>query len=104
MNIKNILKKPMSEITDEEFKYIGGYFLKHPDKLCPPVKICKCVHCKNLLWYDFLGEDLWECIKKQCNDLATESDKLLNRRKIMHDRRCKDFVLDKEQTLLNLTI
>lgn len=100
MKVKDILNKPMSEITDEEFKYLGGYFLKHPEKLQPSVKLHKCICCKNLLWYDYLGEGLWECLKNPCNDLATESDKLLNRRMITHQRKCKDFKLDTESILL----
>lgn len=104
MKVKDILNKPMSEITDKEFKHLGSYFLKHPEKMQPSVKLHKCISCKNLLWYDYLGEDLWECLKNPCNDLATESDKLLNRRMITHQRKCEDFKLDTESILLALTL
>lgn len=90
---KALLKKPFDELTDEEFKCIGEHFSKHPMKPVPS-KLVKCIWCKNLLWYDALGEHLWECLKNPCEDLATQEDRLLNNRKITHLRRCENFIRD----------
>ena len=98
MKIKELLKKNFLDITDEEFKYIGNYFSKHPDKLKakPKVELHKCIWCKNLSWYDCLGEHLWECQKNPCDDLATQSDRLLTNRMITHKRKCDLFIKDDE--------
>ena len=97
MRIKDLLKKSITNLTDEELKYIGYYFFKHPEKLKEKekVKLHKCIHCKHLMWYDCLGYDLWECQKNPCHDLKTESDKLLNNRQITHKRKCENFDRDK---------
>ena len=91
---KALLKKPIGELTDEELKAIGKHFLNHPIK--PARKLHKCVNCKNLMWYDCLGRDLWQCLKNPCNDLATEEDKLMNNKQITHARYCDDYEFDKD--------
>ena len=95
-----LLKKPYDELTDEELKAIGEHFLKHPKPLKPARKLHKCVNCKNLIWYENLGWDLWECLKNPCNDLASEGDKLMNNRQITHGRYCEDYEFDKDIILL----
>lgn len=87
MKIKELLHKDFLEITDEEFKYIGNYFLKHPDKLKPKPKIelHKCYKCKHLIWWDNLGWDIWKCLKK---------DKQMTTMMITHKRKCLDYKED----------
>ena len=92
---KALLNKSPDELTDEELEAIGKHFLKHPIK--PVRKLHKCIRCKNLVWYDCLGEHLWECLKNPCNNLATESDKLMNNRQITHKRYCDNFDFDKDR-------
>lgn len=87
---KELLSKSPFELSDEELRAIGKHCLKHPITVSSK-KLHKCISCKNLVWYDCLGEYLWECLKNPCNDLATESDKLLNNRQISHWRRCDDW-------------
>ena len=84
------------EVTDEELLYIGKYFSKHPEKLRPKPKsvLHKCINCKHLVWYDCLGEHLWECLKNPCDDLETQSDRLKNNRMITHKRKCENFIED----------
>lgn len=95
-----LLKKTPEELTDEELQAIGKHFAKYPQKRKPLSKLHKCIKCKNLMWYDTLGEVLWECLKNPCNDLATESNKLMNNRQITHARRCEDFIFDNDIILL----
>lgn len=93
---KSLLEKPFDELTDDELKTIGKHFLNHPNSIKPVHRLHKCVNCKNLMWYDCLGRDLWECLKNPCNDLVTESYKLMNNRQITHGRYCEDYVFDNE--------
>ena len=91
---KNLLSKPYNEITDEELSAIGKHFAKYPIK--PILKKVKCINCKNLVWYDALGEQLWECLKNPCDDLATQGDRLMNNRKILHWRKCINYKKESE--------
>ena len=86
---KALLKKPYDELTDEELKAIGRHFLKHPLK--PPRKLHKCITCKRLVWYDNLGETLWQCLENPCDDIKTQSDRLLNNRQVTHARYCDNW-------------
>ena len=94
MNIKEIEKKPFDEITDEEWAYYGKYKMKHPTKEKP--KLHKCIHCKHLMFYDDLGEQLWECYFNPCMQLGVkeEEDKLMTNKGITHKRRCDKFEKD----------
>ena len=87
MRIKEILKKPPMEVTNEELLYIGKYFSKHPEKLRPKPKsvLHKCYKCKHLIWWDALGTIIWKCLKKD-NEMST--------RMITHKRKCADFEED----------
>ena len=91
---KALLNKPPLELSDEELKAIGKHFIDNPPHIKPVRKLHKCIKCKNLVWYDYLGRDLYECIKNPCNDLATEANKLMNNRQITHGRYCDDYVFD----------
>ena len=95
---KDLLSKPFTELTDDEFVAIGKHFQKYPQK--PVRKLHKCINCKNLLWYSNYGHDSWECLKNPVNDLATEEDKLMNTRQITHGRYCDDYIFDKDVILL----
>ena len=99
MKIKEILKKPPMEVTDEEFLYIGKYFYERPGKLLYVQKpvLHKCVDCKWLGFYKNLGEDLWECLQTPCSDLETQSDRLKNNRMITHKRKCENFIEDENK-------
>ena len=89
---KALLKKPFDEFTDDELKAIGKHFGKYPPK--PVVKLHKCITCKKLLFYDNLGETLFECLDNPVNDLAKDEDKLINIRKACHWRRCDGWCDD----------
>ena len=91
---KKLLSKPFDELTDDEFRCIGRHFQKHPLK--PVQKLVKCINCKKLVWYDTLGEHLWECLDNPCDDLKTQADRLMNNRKILHWRKCVNFKKDSE--------
>lgn len=86
---KALLRKPFEELTEEELKAIGKHFLKHPMK--PVRKLHKCIYCKKLMFYDALGEILWECMDNPCNDLATEAHKLMNNMQVTHARYCDNW-------------
>ena len=86
---KALLSKPADELTDDELRAIGAHFAKHPPK--PVVKLHKCITCKKLLWYDNLGEALFECLDNLVIDLAKDADKLINVRKACHWRRCEGW-------------
>ena len=90
---KALLKKPFDELTDEELKAIGKHFQKYPPKKAKS-RLHKCCSCKKLLWYDSLGEPLFECLDNPVNDLKTEADKLINVRKATHWRRCDNWYDD----------
>ena len=89
---KVLLQKPYDELTDEELKAIGKHFAKHPVKM--PVKLHKCRTCKNLIFYDFLGEPLFECLHNPVNDLKTDGHKLIDLRKGGHWRKCDKWYDD----------
>ena len=94
MNIKEIEKKPFDEITDEEWAYYGRYKMNHPPKKRP--ELHKCKDCNYLMFYDALGELLWECMFNPCKQLGIkeEEDKLMTNRAISHNRICDKFVRD----------
>lgn len=83
---KALLNKPLKELTDDELRAIGKHLAKYPLK--PVVKLHKCIACKRLVWFDALGEQLFMCLDKPVNDLATEGHLLMNIRKIQHWRKC----------------
>lgn len=89
---KELLKKNPSELTDEELQAIGKHFMKHPIK--PVKKLHKCICCKNLLWYDCLGEHLWECLANPVEEPNTDYSKLMNNRQITHLRYCDNWIQD----------
>ena len=89
---KEILDKPPLELTDEELEAIGKHFLKHP--INPVRKLHKCIHCKNLLWYDCLGEHLWECLANPVEVPNPDYSKLMNNRQITHLRYCDNWIRD----------
>lgn len=100
MRIKELLHKPFGELADEEFKYIGRYFQRHPEKLKrKAVTLHKCVDCKNLVWYASLGRDLWQCLLNPCDDLATQSDRLMTNNGVGARRRCDGFKYDPERRI-----
>ena len=88
MRIKDLLQKSPLELTDEELRYIGGYFLKYPNKLKPKEKVVlhKCYECKHLIWWDDLGWVIWKCLK---------TDKEMTTKMITHKRKCNLFDKDK---------
>ncbi len=96
MKINELLKKPFNDITDEEFRYIGKYFEKRPDKLKlkPKVILHKCINCKYLIWWDCLGWQLWKCLK---NPGESEYDNTMTNKMITHKRKCDLFEKDEER-------
>lgn len=93
MRINELLHKEFFDLTDDELRYIGNYFLKHPERLKPKPKVIlhRCIDCKWCSWYDCLGNYYWECQKNPCDDLSTQSDRLLNRHKVVVRRKCDLF-------------
>ena len=102
MNIKEIEKKPWDEITDEEWAYYGRYKMNHSPKKRPGLHKCK--DCKFLMFYDALGELLWECYHNPCKQLGIkeEEDKLMTNRAIAHKRRCEFFMKEPDVFFPNL--
>ena len=95
MKINELLHKDFFDLTDDELKYIGNYFSKHPDKLKtkPKVILHKCIKCKHLIWWDALGWDLWKCLKKQ-KPGEGEYENTMTNKMITHKRKCDLFEAD----------
>ena len=92
MKIKELLNKNPLVLTDEELKYIGKYFLKHPDKLKPKPKVVlhKCINCKHILWWDGVGGKwYWKCFKDP-------EEKEMTTMMITHKRKCDFFIENKQ--------
>lgn len=87
MKIKELLTKSPIELNDEELKYIGKYFYKHPDKLKPKpkTKLYKCIYCKHLVWWEALHLQRWKCLKY---------DKEMSTMMVTHKRKCLDYEKD----------
>lgn len=91
--IIKVFQKPPLGTTDEELKLIGKYLLEHPEqfKSKPKEKLHRCIDCRWCTWYDCLGKSYWECQKNQCDDLKTQSDRLLTNHMVVAKRKCKKF-------------
>ena len=93
MGIKELLKKPFGELTDEDFRQIGLYYQEHKDKLILQKKpvLHRCIDCKWCSWYENLGKDYWECQHNPCDDIKTQSNRLLTNHMVVTKRKCDNY-------------